>query len=186
MAYTAATQLPTLYLGQIAKPDSVPTLATPIDASGTTLVFTYPITDYTGTVVTDALIIGITTNGYTENIRIPASGLSADGKTATGCVRGIRLNGLDLTTGDTALATSHEQGDPVWNAVSGVYMSLLQGSMDGTVATGGTSIRTGDETDVDVNWIVGNGDTNEPYFGYDSGTNQFIYSSIIIWIFFIF
>jgi len=177
MAYTAMTQLPDLHLGQIQKPSSVPTLAQPITSTDTTITLTYPIKDYLGSVVTKAMVLGIITDGYIENIYVPASGLSSDGKTITGAVRGVRLDGLDLTTGDTSLAVAHNQSDTVWNAISGVFFSGLQGALDGTIGTGGNSIKTGDGTDVDILWYAYNGDANLPFFGYDASANSFVYSN---------
>lgn len=71
--------------------------------------------------------------------------ISADGKTITGVVRGINLDGLDWITGDTDLAVSHKAGDAIFCNISGVIGALITATLTGTLATGGTGFVIGTE-----------------------------------------
>jgi hypothetical protein len=177
-----ATKLPDLtemtYFQWALPTASNPRLAAPISDSATTITFTNPPLDKSGAVVATAFMMGIRQkNGYVENVLVPAGGMSVDGLTATGCVRGIELEGIDYTTGDTSLAVSHNADEPVYCNISGVMHAITVAAMQGTIASGGANFRFGDETDVDITIYAANGDANEPYFRYDSATNQFIYSN---------
>lgn len=119
MAYTPITEVPDLEIFQWStKDDPNPRLAAPISATDTTLTFTSAPLDRSGTVITGNFLMSIKNNrGYTENIYVPATKMSADGLTASDVIRGVRLEGLDYTTGDSALADSHNQDAAVACAV---------------------------------------------------------------------
>jgi len=131
MAYTAATAVPTLSEINFIQ-FSTPTnprvrLAAPIsDITTTTLTFTSAILDHTGAVPTQALIIGVedSVSKFVEQIKIPAGGLSVDGKTATGCIRGLYLEGLDWTTGSTANAHTLGPDSKVFCSIAPVIQVL--------------------------------------------------------------
>lgn len=121
-------------------------LAVAVSKTATTLVFNYPLKGSDGVVITEALLIGIRDQySYVETVYIPAGGISADGLTATDCVRGIRLDGLDWTTGDTDLAVSHKAGDAVFCNISGIIGALITAAINGTIANGGTGFTIGTE-----------------------------------------
>ena len=115
MTYTAATKLPPLIFTQWSRPDAQnPCLASPIDKSSTTLTFTSAPLDYQGNVITgDFLMRSTNKSQYTELMYVPVGGMSVDGLTATGVVRGVRISGLDYTTGDSDYADTHEGDSPV-------------------------------------------------------------------------
>lgn len=151
MAYTPETCLFTLLevaLSQWSRPDAEnPRLSAPISETATTVKVNYPLYKYNGTTVEDrAFLFSIkNSKSYTETCHCPAGGLSADGLTMTGVVRGIRLEGLDWTTGDSTLAVEHKRGDTVALNISGVIGALIVSAINGSIATGGTGIIVGTE-----------------------------------------
>jgi hypothetical protein len=97
-------------------------------------------------VITAGFVMGIKkANSYVEGVYVPPAGLSANGLTATGCVRGIRLDGLDFTTGDTSLATTHLQDEPVSCIIHPALQQILVNALQGVgdMATGGTDFVLG-------------------------------------------
>lgn len=143
MAYTPATKLPDIQIIELESQS----FASSLNTTTTTVVFSKAILDYNGNVVTKEMIVkGLNKAGETENIYIPANGLSADGKTATGVVRGVRLDGLDYTTGDSNLAKEFDSGDKVVCPVSAVLHTILLNVLYGNVASGGNGLIIGDET----------------------------------------
>ena len=156
MAYTAATKIPPLVFFQWSRPDAPdPKLSSPIDADDTVITFSSAPKDYLGAVIAGAFLMGVkNSQSYTELIYVPAGALSTDGLTATGVVRGIRISGLDYTTGDTDFADTHEQDSPVFCSVNAVYEALLAGIFSGTIATNGLTLRLGDETDTNVTLVA--------------------------------
>lgn len=178
MAYTAATQLPSLVYFQWSRPDAPnPRLAAPISATQTTITLTNPPLDYTDAVITGNFLMGIrNAEGYVESIYVPAGKVSADGLTLTDVVRGIRLNALDYTTGLAALAIAFDQDSAVTCQISGVNFELLLSAMKGTIASGGTSWKIGAGADDDITVYAYNADVNKPYFRYDKATSAWIYS----------
>ena len=145
-----ATKLPTLSeitFVQLSRPGAEnPRLSAAISDVATTLKFELPLLGSDGTVIAEAMLIGIrNTLSYVETVYIPAGGLSADGLTATGCVRGIDLDGLDWTVGDSSLAVEHAAGDAVFCNISGVIGALYTAAINGTIATGGTGFTMGTE-----------------------------------------
>lgn len=150
MTYTPATKLPLLtaltYFDWSTPTAPNPKLAAPISATATTITFTSAPLDRSGTVITAGFVMGIKkANSYVEGVYVPAAGLSANGLTATGCVRGIRLDGLDYTTGDTTLATTHLQDEPVSCIIHPALQQILVNALQGVgdMATGGTDFVLG-------------------------------------------
>ena len=144
-----ATVLPPLKFFQWSLPGGPsPKLAAPVTASATTLTFTVAPKDENDAVITTAFIMGIKrADGYVESILVPAGGLSVDGLTATGCVRGLKLTGLDYTTAGSGLAVSHLQDEAVFCNITGLYEGILKAAMQGTIATGGSGLILGIDAD---------------------------------------
>jgi hypothetical protein len=178
--YTPATQFPSdINIFQWSQPtDPNPRLAAPISASDTTLLFTSAPKDKDGNIISGHFLGGVKNSaGYTETFYVPVGGMSADGLTASGVVRGIRLAGLDYTTAGTGLAQDFGQDSPVYCNVSAVLFQMMIGAMQGTLASGGPDWTLGDGTDVDITVYADNGDTNVPFFRYDAATNQWVFSN---------
>jgi len=175
-----ATSLPALALAQVATPTNPnPRLAAPIDAVTTTLTFTAPIVDHTGAVETRAFLLSIrdTATSYVQHCYCPANCLSVDGKTATGVVRGIRLEGLDYTTGDSTLAIPANADSPIFMDVNPIYFYLMVQAMQGGVSSGGVSWIVGRNLNEDIKVFAGIGNTNNPFWGYDHSNNRWIFSN---------
>lgn len=183
MAYTSATKYPSnsvLTVFQWSRPDAAnPRLAAPISATATTITFTDAPKDYTDTIQANGFLMGVrNNNGFVETIYVPAGTLSADGKTATGVVRGIRPDGLDYTTGDTdSFAAAHEQDSPVFCNVSAIYHYMMIAALQGTIASGAENWKIGAGADNDITVYAANGDANEPFWRYDSATSAWVYSN---------
>lgn len=129
MAYSPASSVPTLAqlgFGQWETPSApAPRLASPIIATDTTVTFTSPFLDHTGAVFSVDTIIGFERNdGYVESVLAKAAGWSVDGLTNSMLTRGIRLEGLDFTTGDPTLASDFNEDSPVFGNISGVIQAL--------------------------------------------------------------
>lgn len=129
MAYTPATIVPDLatisFFQWSTASDPAPRLASPIGSADTTITFTSAPLDHNGAVIATDFLMGIAnTDGYVETVRVPAGALSVDGLTATGVVRGIRLEGLDWTVSDPTLASDFDQDSPVFANISGVLQAL--------------------------------------------------------------
>lgn len=165
---------------QWQRPDAPnPRLASPIEATTTTITVTAPFKDgTTGAIITGDFLFGVKNSaGYVETIYAPASSVSVDGLTITGVVRGVRLGGLDYTTGDSSLAVAHEQDSPVYANISALLFQMMIGAMTGSIASGGLSWKIGTGTDNDIKVIAYNADTHKPFFEYNAATNQWVYSN---------
>jgi hypothetical protein len=149
-----ATKLPSLTFFQWSRPGSPnPKLASPIDADDTTIIFTSAPQDEDGNVITGNFLFGVrNSDSYVETIYVPAGGMSVDGLTATGCVRGIDISGTDYNTGDAAFTSSFDQDSPVFCNITAVWAMMVRDVLQGTgdIATGGLSLVLGDETDSTV------------------------------------
>lgn len=155
-----------------------PRLAAPVTATATTLTFTSPPRDSSGTIITGGFLMGAKdNNGYTETIYVPAGAMSGDGLTATGVVRGIRLAGIDYTTAGTSLAVALPQDAPVFCNVSAVNFAMMVAAMQGSIGSGGTGWKVGDGTDSNIRVTAYNSDSNKPYWEYNAATNQWVFSN---------
>jgi len=175
-----ATMFPAdIEIGQWQRPEAPnPRLASPITASDTTLNLTAPFKDETNTVITGNFLGGMkNAGGYVETFYAPPGSVSVDGLTISGVIRGVRLSGIDYTTGDGTLAAAFDQDSPVYCNVSAVLFQLMIAAMTGGIASGGTSWNIGNGTDVDITVAAFNADVNKPYFRYDAATNQWIFSN---------
>jgi len=151
MAYTPAEFLSTINFAQWARPDAPnPRLAAPINSTTTTILFTSAPLDRLGAVIDGNFLFNIrNSSGYTELCYVPTGDMSADGLTASNVVRGVRISGLDYTTGDSAYAADHEADSPVGFAVNAIYESILRDVILGILGTGGQLFVLGDGTDQD-------------------------------------
>jgi len=149
-----ASKLPGLTFFQWSRVNAPnPKLASPIDATDTTIIFTSAPQDEDGNVITGNFLFGVrNSDSYVETIYVPAGGMSVDGLTATGCVRGIDISGTDYNTGDAAFASSFDQDSPVFCNITAVWAMMVRDVLQGTgdIATGGLSLVLGDETDSTV------------------------------------
>lgn len=180
MAYTPTTQLPDLAYFQWSTPTAPkPRLAAPLSATDTVLTFTAAPKDYAGAVITKGFIMNIrSADNYTENVYVPPGALSVDGLTATGCVRGVRLEGLDYTTGDSSLAVSHLQGEAISCNVAGVWGSIITSVLRGnSVATGGVQFDIGNGTDNTVTLRWKNSSTTIGWLRKNHSTGKVQYSN---------
>lgn len=126
----------------------------PLESNGTTIYFNYAPKDEDGNVITDPFIIGMkklrgANKGYVELALCPNGADGASGLSATNVVRGIDPSGLDYTTGDSSFATDFEKDTPVYCAVTAVEAELLAAFVLGTIASGGNTLKIGDETEGD-------------------------------------
>lgn len=180
MAYTATTILPSnIRFFQWSLPDAAkPALVAGISASATTLYWNYAPKDKDGNVITDPFVVGIErADGYVESVYCPSGADGAGGLSSTGCVRGVRLEGLDYTTGDSSLAVSHLRGEKVFCNVTGVWEAILLSTLQGAISTGAVNFKIGGGLDQDVKIVVDNGDANPPFMLYDSGASAWYYSN---------
>ena len=142
--------------------------------SGTTGTLTLAFIDGTfsdGETITDASGGSADVDGTLTNA------MSADGLTATGVIRGIRLSGLDATTSGTNLAVDHDQDDPVFNQISAINFTMMENALKGAIDSGGANWKLGRNRDEDITVTATNGDTNEPFWRYDSTTSQWLFSN---------
>jgi hypothetical protein len=146
MSYTPSSKLPSLHHLQISTPTAPnPTLSAPLPKGQTTIYFTYPMYDRTGTKLTGDVLIGVkNSDSYVETMYIGTGGIAGDGLSAT-VVRGIRLEGLDYTTGDSTLEEDFSAGDAVFCNISGVIQDMAEAAIKGTIATGGANFVVGTE-----------------------------------------
>lgn len=155
MVYTAATQLPTLAIFQWqSENDPNPSIQAPLtaDASDNVVYFSSAPLDKDGNVITDPFLIGVRNqDSLVEGIYCPNGADGDSGLSATGCIRGIRFHGLDYTTsGGANYIFQADEGSPVFCHVSAVYHLIMQGVVQGSIATGGTGLIIGDGTNTNA------------------------------------
>lgn len=143
-----ATKLPTsselVFYQWSRKGAPNPKLGAPIDADDTTITFDKPLLDIASNVVTGAFSFGIRkSNGWVETCTCPAGGLSADGLTATGVIRGIDPGGLDWTEGNSDFADSHDAGEPVFCNIPAFLPEMFRSVLQGLIASGGSNFIIG-------------------------------------------
>lgn len=94
--------------------------------------------------------------------------------TCTNVVRFVAFNGINLTAG----TGKEHNADDVGGCADAVNMwQQLYDVMGGTIASGANAIRVGAESDVDIKYIFGNGDANEPFIMYDASENEIVGST---------
>jgi hypothetical protein len=173
------TQVATLKVFSWSRPTAPsPRLSAPISAVDTTITVTSAPLDETDAVVSVDFLMGIkNSNGYTETVFVPASGISADGLTFTTCVRGIDVSGLDYDTGNAALAMAHNQDSAVCCVVHPFNHTQWQAALQGTIGSGANNWKIGDGTDSDITVYAYNADGNKPFWRYDAATSAWVFSN---------
>lgn len=159
-----------------------PTLARSVATDDTTVYFSAAPKDKDLAVITDPFLMGAkivtgTYKGYTLLIYCPNGADGTDGLSATGVTVGIAHNGLDYTTADSDLAVSAPAGSPIFCADTAVLQSLMVSALQGSIATGGSDLRVGAETDVDITFYFQNGDANPPFIRFNSTNNNIEFSA---------
>lgn len=127
MVYTPSLIYPDFNIFQWSTPSNPnPRLARPIGAADTTIYFTSAPLDHDGNIITGNFLMGIRDDStYVETVYVPAGEVSVDGLSATNVIRGVRLEGLDYTTGDSSLAKAFFQDSPIFCNVQPVLQKLL-------------------------------------------------------------
>lgn len=114
---------------------------------------TVPI-DENGATVTGAYLMAVRNTrrnpNHIELMRVPASGVAADGLSATGVVRGLKPSGIDYTTGDSDFVYEFDSGDEVFCAILPQDGELLRAAIQGLIATGNTNLILGNDAAADV------------------------------------
>ena len=135
------------YLGRPGKTTSVITIVGDMQASDTTFVFSAPLKDTDGNVITEAFEIGVLitdgdSKGYVENIYFDAASLDAAGTTATGAYRGRKPSGYDVDgsdrpAGDTSTyAVDIPDGSIVVIPHTAFQQELVNQAILGTIGSG--------------------------------------------------
>jgi len=178
-----STKLPSLaqltYFTWSTPTASNPRLSAPIDADDTTISFTSAPLDENAAVITAPFLMGVkNSSSFVETIYCPNGADGASGLSATGCVRGIELAGLDYTVGEAANAASHDQDSPVFCNITAVVQALQVSAIRGDVASGGSGLIMG--TDLAANTVTisrstGAG-TNLPWIRWNSGGSEVEFS----------
>ena len=124
-----------------------PRLSAPIGAADTTISWTVAPRDKNNAVITTPFLFGITDeNGNTETILATNGANGTSGLSATGCVRNIKVSGIDYTTSAGA-GLQFNQDSPVFCNITAVMQSLMVAALQGTIATGGSGIIIGTDAD---------------------------------------
>ena len=170
MAYTPATSLPILEIFQWSTPDYPnPMLSQPISDTDTTIYWTAIPKDKDGNTITGNFLMNAkNTKGYTEQIYIPAGKVHADGLGADDVIRGVRLTGLDYTTGDPDLAVDLNQDSPIGCTISPINFLLMTSAMQGSVGSGGDTWKVGDGSAQDIHFQAFIDHTTDPDFYWDN------------------
>lgn len=157
-----------------------PRLASPISTkTEQTIYFTSAPKDHTGAVITTPFLMSVKNkSSYVETIYCPNGADGADGKSATGCIRGIDPDGLDYTAGDSDFADTHEADSPVACNIPAVWVHMLMSAMQGVIATGGDDLIIGTDAlgTVTVSRSTGTG-TYVGWLRWNTSTSQGQYSN---------
>ena len=170
----AVTKLPALNYVQLSNSTTpVFRLLEDINSTTTTIRLNGNPVDESGSALTSEVYYLTTVNasGQTETMKVTAT----SGNTLT-VVRGIRRGGLDIDTGISGEAYSHDSNQVVVAGIHPSFHEMFSSVLQGIIATGGLSIKVGDETDSDIYIYAQNADANKPYIRYDAGTSQWFYS----------
>lgn len=117
----------------------VPTVASGVTASDTTITSTVPFVDENGTAIAvDMLVTALLkvgdNKGQVEVFKVPAGGVSSDGLTFTGCIRGIEPGGLD-EAGNPDFALSLPEGTILGIAVTSLQLTAICDALLGTLGS---------------------------------------------------
>ena len=138
----SATKLPTSTESKFFYWVGQPTLTSGLSASvtDTTIYWSIPPKDETGTILTGGFSISVTNKlGNTEQIWVPAGTVSADGLSAVGVVRGIKSKGLDYTAGSASYVLELDGGSVINCVISPQVGELIRSVLQGLIASGASS-----------------------------------------------
>lgn len=141
-----ATKLPTSSEFHIFYWQNKPKLTSGLSASAsdTTLYWSTPPYDKDGNIIDGGFSVAVTNKaGKTEQIWVPVGNVSADGLSATGCVRGIDPDGTDYTVGDADFILEHEGGSSVKCVISAQIGEMMRSVLQGLIASGGSDFIIG-------------------------------------------
>ena len=176
-----ATVLPTYTQNKFFKWST--TLTSSLSISETAIAWSDAPRDEAGAIITGAFLITVKNTrsnpNRSETMWVPASAVAADGLSATGVVRRVKLSGIDYTASDSDSSHSYEfkAGDEVFCSIAPQDGELLRSSIQGLIGTGTNSLKVGDGADSDVKYYAYNADSNKPWIGYDHTTNQWLISN---------
>jgi len=175
------TQLPTKTSFQWETVDAPrPRLSRSLGVTDTTIYWTSPPLNEDGEIISKAFICGVKNNNYTLLVYVPANAVQGYGNvpdstnkglSATSVVQGISLTGLDWTTGNSDNIPS--AGMPIDSAIgcaiTGFDFESIQAALSGDIATGGTVLKVGNETEVTAYIEIDEGRVNNVKFGEIAG-----------------
>jgi hypothetical protein len=173
---TQVTDLEYLRLGNVTTPTI--RLANASAKGSTSLTFDSDLEiEDDSTAISKACILGFEVGGKILEVYIDAGGFS-DKRNATITTRPLKRGGLDLTTAGDSDTYDFDlpTGTPVKFVVSEFTAEMYRAFIQGEIASGANNLRIGDETDSDINFYAQNADANKPFFGYDAGTSQWVFS----------
>jgi len=144
-----------------------------------TLYFTDAPKDRTGTIITTPFLLGVrNSDSFVETIYCPNGADGALGLSATGCVRGIDISGIDYTVGDANFKDEFAADDPVFCNIPAVFPALIISAIQGVIATGGAGLIVGTDATgtATVSRSTGAG-TNVGWMRWLTGTSKVQYSN---------
>lgn len=143
-----ATVLPTYTQNKFFKWST--TLTSSLSTSETAIAWSEAPRDENGAIITGAFLITVKNTrsnpNRSEMMWVPASAVAADGLSATGVVRRVKLSGIDYTASDSDSSHSYEfkAGDEVFCSIAPQDGELLRAAVQGLIGTGGTQMELGD------------------------------------------
>ena len=174
------------FYGQIQTPTGYnPRLAAALtNASPQTIVLTQGILTNSGVAPATDVIFGIKhrDTGYTCYCYVTAANISSDGTILTNAILGLQRSsesGTDLTTSYAANIPSggFPQDSSVRVIDAEMVYEMMADALQGSIASGGNSWQIGDGTAGTKTVYAANGGANQPYFQFNNGSSQWVYSN---------
>lgn len=114
----------------------------------------------------------------TEMMYVPASGVAADGLSATGVIRGLKPSGLDYTAGSSTFVYEFDSGDEVFCAIVPQDGELLRSAIQGIIASGAVNFIMGADAAATVTHKRSTGvGTSVGYVRWDTSTSKAQFSN---------
>lgn len=129
-----------------------------------------------GTFQNDETITDESGGSATANGTLTAC-LASNGLSATNCVRGIELDGLDYVTGDSTLAVEHDADEEVFVNITGVYESILKATFNGNISTNGTGLSIGTGADGTITVFRNTDGTQKGFVRWNTSNDKAQYSN---------